>query len=120
MKAVVTEFTVPAHESFGDGPRARREEGVTIRRVRGLEEDAWGVFVRNSRLDREALRWRDSWPCEPIRHADDPRVDAPPERKAIRNCFHWQSMPTGRPDGWNEEHTFTLAEALYVCGAEAP
>ena len=119
MKAIVTEFTVPAHRSFGDDPVDQRDEGVTIRRVRSLDEDAWGVFLRNSRLDREALRWRESWPVEPLRHADDRRTDAAPERRAIRECFHLQGMNSGRTDEWNAEHTFTLAEAFYVCGVEA-
>lgn len=120
MKPIVTEFTVPAHESFGSDPGDQRDEGVTIRRVRNLDDDAWGVFVRNSRLDRVALLWRTSWPAEPLRRADDRRADAPPVRRTIRECFHLQGMNSGRTDEWNAEHTFTLAEAFYVCGVEAP
>jgi hypothetical protein len=49
----------------------------------------------------------------------DCRADAAPERREIREMFHYAPMNSSRSAEFVAEHTFTLAEALFVCGAEA-
>lgn len=119
MKAIVGSYTVSAHESWAQYADSYRGE-VTIRRVGRGDEDKWGVFNGDGRLRRNALKWRKRNPTAPIAMLDDRLTAAPPERHEIREAFEYAPASSSATDAWKRNHTFTLAEAFFVCGAEAP
>lgn len=122
MKAIVSEYTIPAHPSWDAvSHRDRRLGEVKIRRVTSDGEDKWGVYSSECRLGRRALAWRRKHPSDALVHPCDVGVGAAQEDRAtIADAFHYEPMSSSRSDAWVKNHTFTLAEAFFVCGAEAP
>lgn len=123
MKAIVSEYTIPAHPSWDAvSHRDRRLGEVKIRRVTPDGSDKWGVFHSlNLRLRRNALVWRRKHPSDALVHPSDIGIGAAQEERAtIADAFHYEPMSSQRSDTWINNHTFTLAEAFFVCGAEAP
>lgn len=120
-KAIVQSYVVPHHESFDQYADSYMGD-VVIERVGRPDEDRWGVFScrRDTRLARSALTWRDKNPDAPIVQDGDNLVKAPRVRREIREKFHWPPQPSSRTDKWKAAHTFTLEEALYVCGVKRP
>jgi hypothetical protein len=125
MKALVSEYTVPPHESWDSlSPRDRRHGVVKIRRVTSDGSDKWGVYDDGgNRLLRRALAWRRAHPDDALVDTSDSRSpdDEPAERSdrvEIVDAFEHEPMPSWRSVAWNADHTFTLAEAMFVCGAD--
>lgn len=86
------------------------------------DTDRWVVRKDNGIgwLHRDALEWRKRNTSEPLIGVTDNLLDAHPRRSEIREMFHRAGFNSSRTDDFVAEHTFTLAEAFYVCGAEAP
>lgn len=84
--------------------------------------DRWIIRLRRGSgwLRRDALRWRSHHAAAPLSMPDDRDHDAPAERKEIRRMFDHPAQNSSRSDDWNDDHAFTLAEAFFVCGTEAP
>ena len=122
MKALISEYTVQPHESWSAirHPSDRRLGEVKIRRVSSDGADKWGVFnAMSDRLRRNALVWRRKHPCDALVHPSDVGVGAAQQDRAvIADAFHYEPMVSSRSDAWINNHTFTLAEAMFVCGAD--
>lgn len=117
LRCIPTTFTVvhgPAWDAWGDDAY---NGDVTIERTGHGDEDAWAIRSRVSRASRKALTWRRKYPDAPVTMPDDRLADLPPERRGIVEAFEHEMSPSSRTDAWKRNHTFTLAEALYVCGA---
>jgi nitrogen-specific signal transduction histidine kinase len=54
-----------------------------------------------------------------FRSVEDESV-VPNGRAEINDAFEYEMMPSSRTETWSRNHTFTLAEAFFVCGAESP
>lgn len=120
IAAAVAGYVVPHHPCYDHFSDAHNGD-VEVKRVGGPREDRWGVYRygRGERLSRRALAWRARHPGEHLVMLDDNRADAPPARRRIFMCFSWAPQPSSRTEAWKLKHTFTLAEALYVCGVWA-
>lgn len=118
MKAIVSAYAVPDHESFAKF--RSHHDHVTIQRVGRTDEDRWGVYKCGDRLRRNALKWRRRNPDAPLVVADDRLAAVTPERLEIIEAFEYVPQQSSRSDAWKRNHTFTLAEALFVCNVEAP
>ena len=119
MKAVVESYCVPYDPSWDVYDDARSGD-VMVERYGPT--DRWIIRMRRDSgwLRRAAIGWRERNPEAPLSTPDDQLHAAPPARREIGRMFDHPAMNSSRTDAWNDDHSFTLAEALYVVGAEAP
>jgi hypothetical protein len=78
MKALISEYTVQPHESWGSfSPRDQRLGVIKIRRVTTDGGDKWGVYDEaGNRLRRDALAWRREHPADALVDPSDFRWTA--------------------------------------------
>ncbi len=118
----VDAYRVP-HDPEWDRYAATEEDYLgDIHIVRHGKSDRWIVRAGSGVgwLCRDALSWRERNGNASLRLSGDNRSDAAPERREIQEMFHYASMPSWRSEDFDADHTFTLAEAFFVCCAEAP
>lgn len=115
----VSELTIPASVGW-EGVEEPERGNLAVRRFPGVKSnhDAW--CIEDSCLgvlSRHVFGWKKDHPSEPLVMPIDFSEDAPEDRKRIVELFHYypRSHRTYEEDAL---YTFTLEEALRVCGVK--